>query len=95
MAQRYWGAEISHGVPGLSELDRDKVRAECRAWLDWIDDLRVADAASYVGIASALVGRPCTIAAAWRAGDVSRFSVRFPDFPSPFLVGPHDLAPAR
>jgi hypothetical protein len=93
LKRRHWAAEISHGVPGLCELDRAAVRRECRAWIAWIDGLGAGSAARYVGIAIAIKDARCEIAAAWRANGETLFSITVPTFADRFLVGPTDLAP--
>jgi hypothetical protein len=93
LRRRYWAAEISHGVSGLSKLDRATVREDCRAWIAWIDRLCAGQPARYVGAAVALKGGACEVVAAWHADGVALFSITSPKFEDRFLVGPADLAP--
>jgi hypothetical protein len=79
MIRRYWAAEISDGVVGLSALDRTDVRRECRSRLAWARDLSPGQEARYVGISSALLGKRVAVEA---VGDgisigVSGFTDRF------------------
>lgn len=87
---RYWAAEISDGVAGLSQLDLANVRHECRCLLSWLSRLAPGAKARYIGIASALKGKACVVE------DVGPddISISVSGFTDRFLVDPLDLEPA-
>lgn len=89
LRRRYWAAEISDGVVGLSDLDLTQVRHECRCLLSWLSRLAPGVNARYIGIASALKGKRCSIEAVLPEG----VSITVAGFDDRFLVDPLDLEP--
>jgi hypothetical protein len=79
LARRYWAAEISDGVVGLSPLNRSDVRAECYRRLAWERNLAPGQSVRYVGISSALLGKRCQVEGVGEAVSISvlGFSDRF------------------
>ena len=86
---RYWAAEISDGVTGLSDLRLSDVRHECRCLLSWLSRLSPGTKARYVGIASAIKGKRCVI----EAVSPDDISISVEGFADRFLVDPLDLEP--
>lgn len=91
LRRRYWAAEISHGVEGLSALDRQQVRHECRCLLAWLSGLEPGSEARYVGVVAALKGKRCRVEAV-APDDVS---IAVPGLADLFLVNSLDLEPIR